>query len=168
MDEIFFTTPCERGVVQDLLEQARVHGVDLRIVPEMYDGLWFNSPIEYIGDFPTIPLHRGSVPEIGLLLKRALDIVFSSMVLIVLSPLLLAIAIAVKLDSRGPIFYCSERIGKKGRVFRCIKFRTMVCDAEDQPRPFDAHERTRRRAVQDLQRSSRHPARPLPAQVLAR
>ncbi len=132
VDEIFLTKPCERGVVQDLLEEARVHGVDLRIVPEMYYGLWFNSAIEYIGDFPTIPLYRGSVPEMELLLKRALDIVFSSMVLIVLSPLLLAIAIAVKLDSRGPIFYCSERVGKKGRVFRCIKFRTMVCDAEDQ------------------------------------
>jgi hypothetical protein len=47
-----------------------------------------------------------------------------------LSPVLLAVAIAVKLDSRGPIFYFSERIGKKGRVFRCIKFRTMVRDAE--------------------------------------
>ena len=47
-----------------------------------------------------------------------------------LSPLLLAIAIAVKLDSPGPVFYSSERIGKKGRVFRCIKFRTMVRDAE--------------------------------------
>ena len=47
-----------------------------------------------------------------------------------LSPLLLAIAIAIKLDSRGPVFYFSERIGKKGRVFRCIKFRTMVRDAD--------------------------------------
>ena len=66
VDEIFFTTPCERGVVQDVLEQARVHGVDLRVVPDMYDGLAWNSPIEYIGQFPTIPLHRGHVPEIGL------------------------------------------------------------------------------------------------------
>jgi lipopolysaccharide/colanic/teichoic acid biosynthesis glycosyltransferase len=43
---------------------------------------------------------------------------------------MLAIALAIKLDSRGPVFYFSDRIGKKGRVFRCIKFRTMVCDAE--------------------------------------
>jgi lipopolysaccharide/colanic/teichoic acid biosynthesis glycosyltransferase len=47
-----------------------------------------------------------------------------------LSPVLLAIAIAVKIDSPGPIFYSSERIGKKARVFKCIKFRTMVRDAE--------------------------------------
>ena len=117
-------------MVQNVLEQARVHGVDLRVVPDMYDGLAWNSPIEYIGQFPTIPLHCGHVPELGLLFKRVFDIVFSGLVLMVLSPLLLAIAIAVKLDSPGPVLYFSERIGKKGRVFRCIKFRTMVRDAD--------------------------------------
>jgi lipopolysaccharide/colanic/teichoic acid biosynthesis glycosyltransferase len=65
-----------------------------------------------------------------MVLKRALDIVLSSMVLIFLSPVLLSIAIAIKLDSHGPVFYVSERVGKKGRVFRCVKFRTMVCDAD--------------------------------------
>jgi exopolysaccharide biosynthesis polyprenyl glycosylphosphotransferase len=130
VDEIFFTTPCERGIVQNVLEQARIHGVDLRVVPDMYDGLAWNSPIEYIGQFPTIPLHCGHVPEFGLLLKRLLDVVFSSLVLVILSPVLLALAIAIKLDSHGPILYSSERIGKKGRVFRCLKFRTMVRDAE--------------------------------------
>jgi exopolysaccharide biosynthesis polyprenyl glycosylphosphotransferase len=130
VDEIFFTTPCERGIVQDVLEQARLHGVDLRVVPDMYDGLAWSSPIEYIGQFPTIPLHRGHVPEVGLLLKRAMDVFFSTMVLVLLSPLMVAIAIAIKLDSRGPVLYYSERIGKKGRVFRCTKFRTMVRDAE--------------------------------------
>jgi len=130
VDEIFFTTPCERGIVQDVLAQARTYGVDLRMVPEMYDGLAFDNTIEYIGHFPTIPLYRGRVHEVGMVLKRALDIVLSSMVLIFLSPVLLAIAIAIKLDSHGPVFYVSERVGKKGRVFRCVKFRTMVCDAD--------------------------------------
>ena len=113
-----------------MLDQARVHGVDLRVVPEMYDGVAWNSPIEYIGQFPTIPLHRGEVPELGLVFKRVFDTVFSTLALVALSPLLVAIAIAVKLDSPGPVFYTSERIGKKGVVFHCIKFRTMVRDAE--------------------------------------
>lgn len=130
VDEIFFTTRCDRETVQDVLEQARIQGVDLRMVPDLYDGLAWNGPIEYIGQFPTIPLHCGKVPELGLLLKRALDLVFSGVVLLGLSPLLVAIAIAIKLDSPGPVFYSSERIGKKGRVFRCTKFRTMVQDAE--------------------------------------
>jgi exopolysaccharide biosynthesis polyprenyl glycosylphosphotransferase len=130
VDEIFFTTACERGIVQEVLEKARTQGIDLRVVPDMYDGLAWNSPIEYIGQFPTIPLHTGRVPEVALLLKRVLDVVLSAIAVLVLSPLLLAVAIAVKLDSRGPVFYSSERIGKRGRVFRCIKFRTMVNDAE--------------------------------------
>ncbi len=130
VDEIFFTTPSERGIVQDVLEKARLHGVDLRVVPDLYDGLAWNSPIEYIGQFPTIPLHCGQVPEISLVLKRMLDVVFSGLLLLALSPFLVAIAIAIKLESKGPVFYASERIGKKGRVFRCFKFRTMVRDAE--------------------------------------
>ena len=130
VDEIFFTAPCERGIIQSVLVQARAQGVGLRVVPEMYDGLAWNSPVEYIGQFPTIPLHCGHIPEAELALKRALDILFSSLALIILSPLVLAIALAIKLDSRGPVFYFSERIGKKGRVFRCTKFRTMVIDAE--------------------------------------
>jgi lipopolysaccharide/colanic/teichoic acid biosynthesis glycosyltransferase len=65
-----------------------------------------------------------------MVLKRILDIAATSVALVMLSPVLLAIAIAVRGDSPGPIFYLSERIGKKGRVFRCIKFRTMVSDAE--------------------------------------
>lgn len=130
VDEIFFTTPCERGVLHGVLEQARHQGVDLRVVPDMYDGLAWGNPIEYIGQFPTIPLHCGRIHEVGLVLKRTFDIVFSALALILLSPVLLATAIAIKFDSRGPVFYRSERIGKKGRVFRCLKFRTMVQDAE--------------------------------------
>lgn len=130
IDEIFFATPCERGLVKKVVEQARIAGVDIRVVPDLYDGLAWNNPIEYVGQFPTFPLHRGNVPEISLFLKRLLDITLSFAAILILSPVLLAIAIAVKLDSQGPIFYRSERIGKKGRVFRCLKFRTMVLDAE--------------------------------------
>jgi len=130
IDEIFFTAHCERKIVQDVLEQARVHGVDLRMVPDLYDGVAWDNPIEYIGQFPTMPLHRGEVPEFGLFFKRVFDATFSFLVLTVFSPLLIAVAIAIKLDSPGPVFYASERIGKKGVVFRCIKFRTMVRDAD--------------------------------------
>lgn len=131
VDEVFFTASCEqRGVVKGILEQARAHRIDMRVVPDMYDGLAWNSPVEYIGLFPTIPLQYRHIPEAALVLKRLVNILLSSTILLALSPLLLAIAFAVKMDSPGPVFYLSERIGKKGRVFGCIKFRTMVSDAE--------------------------------------
>ncbi len=130
VDEIIVTTSCERTLMQRVLEEARVHGVDLRVVPDMYDGLTWNNPIEYIGQFPTIPLHRGEVPEMALFFKRVFDSLFSLVALVIFAPFLLIVAIAIKLDSPGPVFYISERIGKKGVVFRCFKFRTMVRDAD--------------------------------------
>jgi lipopolysaccharide/colanic/teichoic acid biosynthesis glycosyltransferase len=61
-------------------------------------------------------------------LKRAFDIVFAGIMLILFLPLLIAIAIAVKLETGGPVLYLSDRHGRRGRVFHCIKFRTMVQD----------------------------------------
>lgn len=62
--------------------------------------------------------------------KRAMDVVLSGAALLVLWPLLLAIALAVKLDSPGPVFYRQVRVGKDGKPFRIFKFRTMVADAD--------------------------------------
>jgi exopolysaccharide biosynthesis polyprenyl glycosylphosphotransferase len=63
--------------------------------------------------------------------KRVFDIVFSFCVLVAMVPVFLVVALAVKLDSPGSVFYLSDRIGKRGRTFRCVKFRTMVADAEE-------------------------------------
>ena len=130
VDEIFFTAVCERSVINHTLEQARENGIDLRVVPDLYDGLAWTNNIEYIGQFPTIPLHRSEIPEVALIFKRVFDVAFSLCVLILLAPFFLLIALAIRLDSPGPVFYLSERIGRKARVFRCVKFRTMVQDAE--------------------------------------
>src|SRR6185437_1941619 len=118
-DEIFLSIACEPELVKEIVSHAREMCIDIRVVPELYDGLAWNSPIEYIGQFPTIPLHRGQTPVIGLFLKRVLDVVFSLLASAALAPLALTIAIAIRMDSPGSIFYYSDRIGKKGRVFRC-------------------------------------------------
>ena len=165
-DEIFLSAPCDARVVTQIVTKAREAGVDIRVVPELYDGLAWNSPIEYIGQFPTIPLHRGETPVIGLFLKRILDVLLSSMALLVLSPLIAVIALLVKIDSPGPIFYCSDRIGKKGRVFRCIKFRTMVADAERR-RAEVLHMNERDGVLFKVSNDPRdHRVWPVPAQVL--
>ena len=66
------------------------------------------------------------------LLKRAFDIVAASVGLLVVAPLLAAIALAIRLDSKGPIFFHQVRVGRDGRHFRILKFRSMVVDAEGQ------------------------------------
>jgi exopolysaccharide biosynthesis polyprenyl glycosylphosphotransferase len=130
VDEIFLSVPADRKLVISLVEEARAAGIDIRVVPDLYDGLAWNAPVEYIGQFPTIPLHRREFPLGAFLMKRILDISLSALALAMLSPLLLVIAIAVRVDSAGPIFYRAARIGRKGRTFTCFKFRTMVPNAD--------------------------------------
>lgn len=130
VDEVFFSVSCDRDTMRITFEQARELGVDLRLIPNMYNGFGWNHPVEYMGQFLTIPLRSSQTPELSLLLKRVFDLSFSAMLLILASPIMLAIAIAIRLDSPGPAFYRAERIGKKGRVFHCYKFRTMVRDAD--------------------------------------
>jgi exopolysaccharide biosynthesis polyprenyl glycosylphosphotransferase len=130
VDEIFFSVPGDKKLVISMVEEARHAGIDVRVVPDLYDGLAWNAPVEYIGQFPTIPLHRRDFPIGAFLFKRVLDITVSAIALAVFSPIMLAIALAVRFDSAGPIFYGAQRIGRKGRTFTCYKFRTMVQDAE--------------------------------------
>lgn len=66
----------------------------------------------------------------SLFIKRLLDFVFSIFLLIILSPLFLLLAIAIKVDSRGPVFFIQERLGKSGKIFKILKFRTMIVGAE--------------------------------------
>ena len=130
VDEIFFSVPAEKKLVIGIVEEARALGIDVRVVPDLYDGLAWNAPVEYIGQFPTIPLHRRDLPIGVFLLKRALDSTVSFLALVLLSPFMLLIALAVKFKSPGPIFYKAQRIGRKGRTFVCYKFRTMIVNAD--------------------------------------
>ena len=129
-DEIFFSTPVDRETLLPILDEARSLGIDVRVVPDLYDGLAWNAPVEYVGQFPTIPLHQRQLPRSSYLLKRILDVSLCFLALPFTAPLMLSLALAIRFDSAGPVFYKAERLGRKGRVFQCYKFRTMVPDAD--------------------------------------
>jgi len=113
-----------------LLQDARELDIDVRAISGYYGELTTNAPVEYLGIFPVSSLHRGQPRVIGLFCKRVVDTMLSLFALLLTAPLMLAVAIAIKLESPGPVFYISDRIGKRGRVFPCFKFRTMVDHAE--------------------------------------
>jgi len=131
VDEIYFSTPAEKQTVISVVEEARVNGIEVRVVPDLYDGLAWNAPVEFIGQFPTIPLHQREFPRGAFLIKRVLDVFLSGLALLVLSPVILLIAFLIRTGSPGPVFYRAERIGRKGRTFTCLKFRTMVANADE-------------------------------------
>ena len=134
IDELVIAQPCSVESVIHLLEDAHDVEIDIRAVAGFYVELAQNAPIEYLGAYPVVALHRRDPRTIAFFMKRVVDIILSLAALLVAFPVMLLIAIAVLVDSRGPVFYVSERIGKRGRVFPCFKFRTMVRDAEAKKR----------------------------------
>jgi hypothetical protein len=130
VDEIYFSTPAEKQLVISVVAEAREIGIDVRVVPDLYDGLAWNAPVEFIGQFPTIPLHQRDFPKGAFFLKRVMDVLLSTLALVVAAPFMALIAVMIRMDSPGPVFYRSARIGRKGRTFTCYKFRTMVADAD--------------------------------------
>jgi exopolysaccharide biosynthesis polyprenyl glycosylphosphotransferase len=132
VDEILIAPPFQRELVREVLTEARRNHLDVKVVPELYGEIAQPSLLDYMGEVPVMSLHREPIPANTLVIKRGLDIVLSFLLLLLLHPLLLLIALAIKFDSDGPVFYCAPRVGKKGCKFMFYKFRTMVADADRQ------------------------------------
>jgi exopolysaccharide biosynthesis polyprenyl glycosylphosphotransferase len=130
IDEIIIAERCPTAAVLELLSVAQQLDIEVLVIPGFYDELTPEAAIEYLGSFPVVALHRRNGKLIGHLLKRIWDVVLSTFFLIVLLPTFLIIPLLIKFDSPGPVFYISRRIGRKGRVFPCCKFRTMVANAD--------------------------------------
>jgi exopolysaccharide biosynthesis polyprenyl glycosylphosphotransferase len=131
IDELFVFLPEDRAVVKDLIALSRESGIDLRVVPDFYDGMAWDAPIERLGPFAALRVHEKPIPVLGLIFKRLIDVLGSALALVVSAPACGLIALAIRLNSRGPIFYRSDRVGRKGAIFTCYKFRTMVQNADE-------------------------------------
>ena len=130
VDAIILTTPSDRILTLQLVREAQRLRLDVEIVPDFFGCIPQGGEIEQVGDSSVICLHAERLPVAGLLLKRVLDLIGAGVGLILVSPLLAMIAGLIKLDSRGPVLYRAPRAGRKGRLFRCYKFRTMVLNAD--------------------------------------
>jgi Undecaprenyl-phosphate glucose phosphotransferase len=120
----------EHEAEQDALERLGDSTAAVRLVPDLNRSHTLNASVEDFDGTPVVLVTE--TPEQGWnsVLKRAFDLAASAIFLVLLSPLLLAIALWVKLDSPGPALYAQERVGSNGRRFRMLKFRTMRTDAE--------------------------------------
>ena len=107
-------------------------GVQLKMVPPFEPFFRTSARPEEIGGITLLHVENlGLYATRAQLMKRAMDLIISSAALLVLSPVLLAIALVIKLDSPGPVFFIQERVGLNGRLFRMIKFRSMRTDCDD-------------------------------------
>jgi len=127
IDEIIVTTPTHQDEkIQYIVERADYYGIRIRLVPDYYDLLGRNYKTTFFGEIPIINIREVSLDKLRYAaLKRICDVIFSLTVLILLSPVFLILAILIKLESPGPVFYCPTRLGKGGKPFRLYKFRSM-------------------------------------------
>jgi exopolysaccharide biosynthesis polyprenyl glycosylphosphotransferase len=129
VDEVILAGPHDRDLTLRVLRAAQQLRLDVKMAPDLF-GCEPMRETERMGDMPLISLHEERLPVMGLFLKRALDVAGAGGALMLLAPALAVIAILVRLDSAGPVLYAAPRAGRKGRPFRCYKFRTMVRDAD--------------------------------------
>jgi exopolysaccharide biosynthesis polyprenyl glycosylphosphotransferase len=120
----------EHAHISRILNELDGTAVRIKIIPDMYDILAGSVKMTSIFGAPLIEVNPQIMPAWQFALKRAFDVGFSIVALVVLSPILLVIALLVKLGSPGPVFFRQERIGLGGKPFKIIKFRSMVADAE--------------------------------------
>ena len=122
------------GIIRSLQDSD----VQIDIVPRMFEVLGTNAQLHTLEGIPLVGLPSPRLSGSSRLLKRSFDVLGASLGLVLLSPLLVAVAAWVKVDSRGPVFFRQVRMGADDRTFRVFKFRTMVADAEAR-KPEIAH-----------------------------
>ncbi|MEA5594470.1 sugar transferase [Rivularia sp. UHCC 0363] len=119
------------SLVQQLMAM-RLQGIPVYKLPDIYENLWYKLPSSLLQDtwftFSTgFNLMSGGI---NTRVKRVMDTIASALLLLILSPLMLLVALLIKLDSPGPVFYSQERTGLNGKTFKVHKFRSMSQDAE--------------------------------------
>jgi len=120
------------GELLQILMDCLELGVEIIPMPVLYEQLTGRVPVEHVGSnwYVAMPLSHPLTRTFNRMIKRAMDIVLASLGMLFLAPFLPFIALAIYLDSPGPIFYTQERVGEGGRIFKVYKFRSMVPDAE--------------------------------------
>jgi Undecaprenyl-phosphate glucose phosphotransferase len=131
IDQVILALPLEeQAQLKQLMDDLAQHTVDVKVVPDLFSYVTLRGGFEEFGGLPMISLQGGPLHGWNLVLKRVFDVVMSTLALALLFPLYSAVALLVKITSRGPVLYKQQRMGMDGRLFNMYKFRTMRVDAE--------------------------------------
>ncbi|HUX82746.1 MAG TPA: undecaprenyl-phosphate glucose phosphotransferase [Halothiobacillus sp.] len=126
IDEVWIAVPLEQTRrLRDVLESLRFSTANVRFVPDLFGLFLINHGVSQILDMPMFDLTASPMTGVNRLVKGLEDRLLSLLILIVISPLLLALAIGVKLSSPGPVFFRQKRLGWDGKTFEIYKFRSM-------------------------------------------
>ncbi|MCR5416396.1 MAG: sugar transferase [Pseudobutyrivibrio sp.] len=121
----------------DLLKYCYMHEIETYITPKISDVIIGGGEGIHQFDTPLVMINTTGLTPEQEIVKRIFDVILCSVAAVVLSPLMLCVAIAIKLEDHGPVFYKQARVTKDGKVFDILKFRSMVEDAEQRPATDD-------------------------------
>jgi exopolysaccharide biosynthesis polyprenyl glycosylphosphotransferase len=132
IDEIFIALPLDTSqlLIRQLVALCEEQGVTVRVMAHVASLYWARAIPDEIEGQPVLTIHTGPPDTLRLVVKRAIDLAGALVGLGIFATLFLVIAIAIKLDSTGPVFFAQERVGLNRRRFRAYKFRTMREGAE--------------------------------------
>ncbi len=131
IDEVVFAVPRERmGAVDEAALACEEQGVGVKVLLNVFPNRIAKLSVEEVDGIPVLAFTSTPTDPGGLVLKRLFDVVVSAALLLVLAPLVALVAVAVKLDSPGPVLFRQRRVGLNGREFWLYKFRSMHVDAE--------------------------------------
>ncbi|MHB8174213.1 MAG: sugar transferase, partial [Nitrospirota bacterium] len=132
IDEVVFAvTDKDTSYLHGALLICEEYGVKMSILPVFFNLRFADLRLEKVGDIKLITFATQKGAPLQRTVKQAIDTLASAVMLLLLSPFMAGIAVAIKLDSRGPVFFVQERCGLNGRVFKFLKFRSMHADAEE-------------------------------------
>jgi mannose-1-phosphate guanylyltransferase/mannose-6-phosphate isomerase len=136
VDEVLITFPSttHRKILKMIMDCEETR-VEFKIIPDLLEMITTGVSVDEIAGIPLFGLKEFPLQGWNRLVKRAMDIIFSSLVLIVLSPLMMIVSLLIKSDSRVPVFFKQKRIGRDGREFTIYKFRSMKVGAEEDTGP---------------------------------
>jgi putative colanic acid biosynthesis UDP-glucose lipid carrier transferase len=136
VDQVWIALPLRAEArIRDILNLLREHSVEVRFVPDIYGFHLLNHSLTDVAGLPVVSLTETPLSGINSVIKTVGDYALATLVLVGTAPLLLAIALGVKLSSAGPVLYRQERVTWKGEHFAMLKFRTMPIDAEQSSGP---------------------------------
>jgi exopolysaccharide biosynthesis polyprenyl glycosylphosphotransferase len=114
----------------ELMRRCRELRLKISLLPQVFDAMGPTVEIDDVEGVTVLGLNPPVLGRSSRIMKRSMDLLGAGFLLILVSPLMLLIAIAIKVTSRGPVFFKQSRVGRKDRRFKVIKFRTMYADAE--------------------------------------
>ena len=139
IDEVVIGLPVKSHYDQicRIVGMCEEQGILIRFLSDLFDLKIAKATVDHFGRFPVLTLNSTPDEHIAVLVKRGIDIVGSSVLLLLLAPLFAAAALLIRLDSPGPVFFRQTRIGLNKRRFEMIKFRSMVAGAERRMRDLE-------------------------------